>query len=139
MLRSENRYVKPTLAVFAWALSLAIAPFAVAHHSFAAEFDANKPIRIQGILSKIEWSNPHTYFWVDANGEAANAWACEGDSPVALMRQGFQKSTAKLHDQITIDGYAAKDGSHRLKIRRIYLNGKLNYELNGPAAETAGR
>jgi hypothetical protein len=118
-----------TLTFLSLALSLAT-DSALAHHSFAAEFDGKKPIRIQGTLSKVEWTNPHSWFWVDVKDDAGNAatWGCEGASPSVLTRKGFQKGEAKLGDQLVVDGYAAKDGSHLMNARRIYLNGKLIFE-----------
>jgi len=122
-----------SLPSFALCLALAAVPSAFAHHSFAAEFDGNKPIRIQGALSRIEWTNPHSWFYVDVKDDAGNVatWGCEGASPVALSRQGFQKGLAKLGDKVVVDGYAAKDGSHIMNARRIYLNGKLIFEQMG--------
>ncbi len=118
-----------TLTFLSLALSLAT-DSALAHHSFAAEFDGKKPIRIQGTLSKVEWTNPHSWFWVDVKDDSGNAatWGCEGASPSVLTRKGFQKGEAKLGDQLVVDGYAAKDGSHLMNARRIYLNGKLIFE-----------
>jgi hypothetical protein len=96
------------------------------HHSFAAEFDGNKPIRIEGTLSKMEWTNPHAYFYIDVKDDKGNVvnWGCEGATPGQLTRQGFRRGDVKLGDKIVVDGYAAKDGAHLMNARRIYLNGK---------------
>ena len=92
-----------------------------AHHSFAAEFDASKAIRVKGTLSKIEWTNPHSYFYVDivdAQGKTQN-WGCEGAGPGALSRRGWKKGDLKIGDTIVVDGYRAKDGSHLIDARRV--------------------
>src|SRR5882757_7431553 len=91
---------------------LAVTPL-VAHHSFAAEFDASKAIRLVGSLTKIEWTNPHSYFYLDVKDEHGNVqnWACEGAGPGALSRRGFKKGDIKLGDTLVVDGYRAKDGS----------------------------
>ena len=85
---------------------------AFAHHSFAAEYDSNKPVTVKGIVVRVDWTNPHAYLYVsmkDQNGKA-ETYAFETGSPNALMRRGWKKSTVKEGDQITIDGYLAKDG-----------------------------
>jgi hypothetical protein len=95
-----------------------------AHHSFAAEFDASKSIRITGAISKVEWTNPHSYIYVDVMDDWGNTttWACEGGAPNALSRRGFRQRDIKTGDAVTIDGYGAKDGSHLMDARRITLS-----------------
>jgi hypothetical protein len=94
-----------------------------AHHSFAAEFDASKAIRLRGVLTKIEWTNPHSYFYMDVKDEQGNVvnWSCEAGSPGALSRRGFKRGDLKLGDTIIVDGYPAKDASHLIDARRVTL------------------
>jgi hypothetical protein len=96
---------------------------ATAHHSFAAEFDGNKAVRLVGKLTKIEWSNPHSFFYLDVttdDGKVSN-WGCEAGAPGALSRRGFQKGDIKLGDTLVVDGYLAKDGSHLIDAQRVTL------------------
>ena len=103
--------------------SLAIAVRIFAHHSFAAEFDASKAIRLVGTLTKIEWTNPHSYFYLDVKNDKGQVenWACEGGAPGALSRRGFKKGDIKLGDTLVVDGYRAKDGSRLMDARRVTL------------------
>jgi len=85
-----------------------------AHHSFAAEFDSNKVVTLIGVVTKVEWTNPHTYFYVDVTddqGKVAN-WAVEGGAPNALYRAGWKPTSLKTGDRVTIVGSRAKDGSN---------------------------
>ncbi len=94
---------------------------AYAHHSFAAEFDGTKPTRLVGKITRVEWTNPHSYFYVDvvdAKGKITN-WGCEGAGPGALSRRGWKKGDLKLGDTIVVDGYRAKDGSNLIDARRV--------------------
>jgi hypothetical protein len=104
-------------------IALAAAVPMLAHHSFAAEFDASKAVRLTGTLTKIEWTNPHSYFYIDVKdekGQIAN-WGCEGAGPGALSRRGFKRGDIKIGDTLVVDGYRAKDGSRLIDARRVTL------------------
>jgi hypothetical protein len=91
---------------------LIAATLALAHHSFAAEFDFNKQIMLKGTITKVEWTNPHTYFYIDGkdeNGKTAS-WAVEGGAPNVLYRQGWKPDTLKIGDPVTVVGSRAKNG-----------------------------
>ena len=99
-----------------------------AHHAFAAEFDANKPVNFKGSVTKMEWTNPHCWLHVDvkkADGTVEN-WAIEAGTPNVLFRRGFTKESLLPGTEIVIDGYQAKDGSHRANGRNLTLpDGKM--------------
>jgi hypothetical protein len=101
-----------------------------AHHSFAAEFDGHAVIRLNGVLTKVDWSNPHTYFYLDVkddHGKIVN-WGCEAGSPGALSRRGMKKNDLKLGDTLIVDGYRAKDGSNLIDARRVtFSDGRSVY------------
>ena len=100
---------------------------AAAHHAFAAEFDAKKPVNLKGAITKMEWINPHTWLHVDVkqpDGKMVN-WAIEAGTPNVLFRRGFTKESLLPGTQIVIDGYQAKDGSHRANGRDLtFADGK---------------
>ena len=102
---------------------LAAAMPALAHHSFAAEFDASKPVNLKGTVTKVEWSNPHVWFFADVkdeNGKTAN-WGIEMGSPNGLMRAGWTRASMKIGDVVTVDGSRAKDGSNNANARSVTL------------------
>jgi hypothetical protein len=93
------------------------------HHSFAAEFDASKPVTLSGTFTKIEWANPHIWVYLDVKDGKGNLehWQCEGGPPNTLTRNGWTKDVLKPGDQVTIDGVLAKDGSKTCNARTVKL------------------
>ena len=85
-----------------------------AHHSFAAEFDSTKQVTLKGTITKVEWMNPHTYFYMDVKDETGKIsnWAVEGGAPNVLYRQGWKPNSLKAGDQVTVVGNRAKNGSN---------------------------
>lgn len=131
------RYAKSLL--FAIALSLIVAGTAVAHHSFAAEYDATKPVTLTGKVTKVEWQNPHTFFYIDVKdqktGETAN-WAVELGSPNSLMRLGWTRNSMKVDDTVTVQGSLAKDGSKLVNGRTVNLASTGQRLLTGSSEGT---
>lgn len=111
--------MRRTLAV---ALVLAAAP-AVAHHAFSAEFDAKKPVHLEGLVTKIEMINPHAWVHLDVKGPdgTVTTWMIEAGSPNVLLRRGFTLTTVTPGMTIVVDGFQAKDGSLRANGRDITL------------------
>ena len=94
-----------------------------AHHSFAAQYDRTKPITLKGAVTRMEWANPHIYFYLDvadANGAAA-AWAIEGMAPNVLYRAGWRKDSVKIADVVTVNGFLARDGSKLVNMQSALL------------------
>jgi hypothetical protein len=93
----------------------------LAHHAFAAEFDANKPVSFKGTITKMEWVNPHTWLHVDVRKPdgAVENWAIEAGTPNVLFRRGFTKESLLPGTEVVVEGYQAKDGSHRANGRDL--------------------
>jgi hypothetical protein len=94
-----------------------------AHHSFAAEFDATKPITLKGTVTKLEWANPHIWVYLDVKDAQGSLqhWQCEGGPPNTLTRNGWSVNSLKPADEVTIDGVLAKDGSKTCNARMVKL------------------
>ena len=94
---------------------------ALAHHAFSAEFDASKPVKLRGKVTKVEWINPHAWIHIDvedSNGKVIS-WMVEAGTPNTLFRRGFSKNSLPLGTEIVVDGYQAKDGSNRANGRDL--------------------
>ena len=109
----------------------------VAHHAFSAEFDINKPIRLQGKLTKWEMINPHSWFHVDVKDEHDQMvpWMIEGGSPNQLIKAGVTKKTLAIGTVLTIEGYQAKDGSNKAVGRNLLLADGSRLVLGGSAPD----
>jgi len=120
--------MRTKLLVIVAAVGLVLAAVPVlAHHAFAAEFDQNKPIKVQGAVTKWELTNPHSWIYMDVKGQDGKmtTWMIEGASPNNLYRLGLTKESLPAGSEITVEGYQAKDGSTRAVGRNIlFANGK---------------
>ena len=118
--------MRTTLAVMIVGMSIGMAGAEVslsAHHAFAAEFDAKKPVTFTGKVTTMEWINPHVWIHVDVAraGGTVESWAIEGGAPANLFRRGFTKASLQPGTEIVVDGYQAKDGSRRANGRELTL------------------
>ncbi len=96
---------------------------ALAHHAFSAEFDTAKPITLKGVVTKIEWMNPHAWFYIDVKTDsgAVEHWQLETGAPIELARRGWRKNDLKVGDEVTVQGFRAKDGTNTGNARMVNL------------------
>jgi hypothetical protein len=116
------------LTTFAAAIVLcAVAAPVFAHHSFSAEFDSKQVLKLTGTVTKVEWANPHTYFYIDVKddktGKIVN-WACEMGSPNGLTGQGWTRNTLKIGMVVSLEGFKAKDGRNIANARTVTVDGQ---------------
>ena len=92
-----------------------------AHHSFVAEYDGSKPVKVTGVVTKVEWMNPHIWFYVDVKDEAGKVvnWGFSGGSPGILQRRGIPRSALKVGDVVVVEGFRARDGSNNASGGRV--------------------
>ena len=113
---TRHRIVAAAIA----ALSFGVGPV-LAHHSFSAEFDANKPVQLKGTVVKVEWINPHTWIHIDVKQPdgSVERWMIEGGTPNTLLRRGLTRETLPAGTEVVVDGYRAKNGSNRANGRDV--------------------
>jgi len=115
----------------------------MAHHAFAAEFDANNPIELRGTVVRMEWVNPHTWIHIDVEeaGGEQRRWMIEGGPPTSLLRRGFTKRSLLAGTEVFVEGFRAKDGSHKANGRDVtFVDGsKLFLGSSGTGAPRDGR
>jgi DNA/RNA endonuclease YhcR with UshA esterase domain len=129
--------IRFTLAV---SILLAASTPLLAHHSFAAEYDRNKPFTVRGTVTKVEWMNPHAYFYLDVKDETGKVtnWAFELGNLSTLMRGGWRKTTMKIGDVVTVDAFRAKDGTHLGNGRSVVMADGTKIFAGSSAGEYAG-
>ena len=110
------------LLAFSFGMLAAVAPV-WAHHSFAAEYDSKKPVTLKGVVTKVDWTNPHVYFYIDVTDDAGKVtnWGFEMGPPNGLQRAGWTRNTMKVGDEVVVEGTLAKDGSNQANARSVVM------------------
>ena len=113
----------------------------IAHHSFAAQYDRSKPITLAGPVMRIEWMNPHIYFYMDVKDAAGKTtqWAIEGGAPNTLYRAGWRKDSVKIGEVVTVQGYLARDGTHLVNMASAVLADGRNVLFGQQEGRPPGR
>jgi hypothetical protein len=120
---------------------LAVTPV-LAHHSFSTEYDRSKPVSVQGVVKKVEWQNPHIWFYVDVKDDKGkvNTWGFSGGPPAFLMRQGIKRDVMKVGDVVKVDGFRARDGSYNASGGKVtFPDGRSVFTASAEDARPAAK
>jgi DNA/RNA endonuclease YhcR with UshA esterase domain len=131
----KTQFVRATLA------ALLTATPVLAHHSFVAEYDGTKPVKVSGTVTKVEWTNPHIWFYVDVKDEAGKvtSWAFSGGAPSILLRRGISRNAMKIGDVVVVEGFRARDGSNNASGGRVtFADGRQVFTAS-PEDRTPGK
>lgn len=129
--------MKTRVLMFCAAVVLSSAAAVSAHHSFSAEYDSNKPLNLTGAVTKIEWNNPHVYFYIDVRDEKTSKttnWAFEMGAPAVIARNGWTRTTMKIGDLVTVTGSQAKSGKPHGNARTVTMT-KTGQRLGAGSSE----
>jgi hypothetical protein len=132
---SDKRIPHINRAVLVFALFAAATVVAYAHHSFGAEFDSTKPVTMSGVVTRLEWTNPHVYLFIDVAGKAGKMtnWGFEMGPPHMLQKAGWKRNSLSIGEEVQIDGWLARDGSNHANARRVTR--KSTGEVLGAASQ----
>jgi hypothetical protein len=113
--------MRTLLIVAIGSMLVAAAPSLIAHHSFAAEYDSSRPVKVSGVVTRVEWTNPHIWFFVDVKDEQGRVtnWGFSGGPPGVLQRRGITKNALKNGDVVVVEGFRARDGSNNASGGRV--------------------
>ena len=119
---SDTTLIRTAKGLLAAVALACVAAGSQAHHSFAAQYDSNKPVQMTGVLTKLEWTNPHVYIYIDVTNAATKKvtnWAFEMGPPHMLQKAGWKKNSISLGEEVQIEGWLARDGSNHANARKV--------------------
>ncbi|MBK6674938.1 MAG: hypothetical protein IPM70_16930 [Proteobacteria bacterium] len=135
---TNTKFSRAALSLLGAAALIGAATVSQAHHSFAAQYDSNKPTSLEGVVTKVEWTNPHVYIYIDvtdAKTQKVSNWGFEMGPPHMLMRTGWKRNSLKIGEEVSVDGWLARDGSNTANARRVTR--KANGEVMGAASSNS--
>jgi Family of unknown function (DUF6152) len=135
---SASSPIRSVIRLLSAAALLCVATVSQAHHSFAAEYDSNKPVNKTGVMTKLEWTNPHVYLYIDVMDEATGKvtnWAFEMGPPHMLQKAGWKRNELKIGEELVVDGWMARDGGNTANARRVVR--KATGEVLGAATSNS--